>query len=114
MENRNALAAILSKECRGTICVSRLSECLELLASDNIEFVFCDWQLTDGTYRDLLAVLRAIGRRANLVVASRLADWDEYLEAMEHGAFWAGFNVISWQMYKFFSTDFKCGANQVP
>ena len=42
--------------------------------------------IADGTYRDLLSVTQAPERRVSVVVTSRLADWDEYLEALRYGA----------------------------
>jgi len=87
LENRRALAAILQKEGYETLCASRVSECQEALASDRVNVVFCDRRLTDGSYRDVLAITRASRQMVRVVVTSRLADWDEYLEALHHGAF---------------------------
>jgi DNA-binding NtrC family response regulator len=53
----------------------------------NIQVVFCERSLSDGTYRDLLTVTRLQGRSVCLIVTSRLANWDEYLEALNDGAF---------------------------
>ena len=87
LENRRTLTVILNREGWDTICVSRVSECREVLASQNIGLVFCDRRLPDGTYQDVLAITRSLSRNVRLVVTSRLADWDEYLEALHHGAF---------------------------
>jgi DNA-binding NtrC family response regulator len=86
-EGRRALTAILNREGWDTICASRVSECQEVLARLNISLVFCDRRLPDGAYRDVLAITRSLSRKVRLVVTSRLADWDEYLEALRHGAF---------------------------
>jgi len=87
LENRRALAAILQKEGYETLSASRVSECQEALASQKVNVVFCDRRLTDGSYRDVLAITRASRQMIRVVVTSRLADWDEYLEALHHGAF---------------------------
>jgi DNA-binding NtrC family response regulator len=87
LENRRALAEILKKEGYDRICVSRASECKEVLETHNVGLVFCDRRLTDGSYRDVLAVARGSQGKVRVVVTSRLADWDEYLEALHHGAF---------------------------
>jgi DNA-binding NtrC family response regulator len=58
-----------------------------VFANQEIDLVFCDRGLTDGTYRDVLAITRSRSRNVRLVVTSRLADWDEYLEALHDGAF---------------------------
>src|ERR1700732_2819088 len=73
LENRRALNNILRNEGYDTICASRVSECKEALQTQNVSLVFCDRRFSDGNYRD--------------VVTSRLADWDEYLDALHHGAF---------------------------
>ena len=86
LENRRALAEILKKEGYDTICVSRASECKEVLETRNVALVFCDRRLTDGSYRDVLAAARRSQDKVRVVVTSRLADWDEYLEALHHGA----------------------------
>jgi DNA-binding NtrC family response regulator len=86
-KNRYALREILNREGCETICVSTVGECEEVLASQNADLVFSDRALTDGSYRDILAIARSVGRNARLVVTSRLADWDEYLEAIKDGAF---------------------------
>jgi DNA-binding NtrC family response regulator len=87
LENRRALNEILHKEGHDTICASRLSECLEALQTQNVSLIFCDRWLADGNYRDVVAASRATHPNAKVVVTSRLADWDEYLDALHHGAF---------------------------
>jgi DNA-binding NtrC family response regulator len=86
-KNRHALRDILSREGWEVICASTVRECADVFASRNIYLVFCDRGLTDGTYRDILAITRLLSRNVRLVVTSRLADWDEYWEALHDGAF---------------------------
>ncbi|HKW31902.1 MAG TPA: hypothetical protein VJN92_02780 [Candidatus Acidoferrum sp.] len=85
--NCNALRDILSREGRKTIYASTVGECQKVLANQNFDIVFCEPRLTDGTYRDILTLTRSRGQSVRLVVTSRLADWDEYLEALDNGAF---------------------------
>jgi DNA-binding NtrC family response regulator len=87
LENRRALNSILHKEGYETVCASRFSECQEALQTQNISLIFCDRRLSDGTYRDVVAAARDSVHPARVVVTSRLADWDEYLDALHHGAF---------------------------
>jgi DNA-binding NtrC family response regulator len=87
VESRRSLTAILDREGLDTICASRISECREILSTHNVNLVFCERRLTDGTYRDLLEITRQLPSSARVIVTSRLADWDEYLEALHHGAF---------------------------
>jgi DNA-binding NtrC family response regulator len=86
-KNRYALMEILDREGWKTICASTAGECKEVFHNHDIHVVFCERGLSDGTYRDLLAMTRSQGRSVCLVVTSRLADWDEYLEALNDGAF---------------------------
>ena len=87
LENRRALNGILHKEGYETISASRVSECQEALQNQNVSLIFCDRRLSDGTYRDVVAATRASSPQARIVVTSRLADWDEYLDALHNGAF---------------------------
>lgn len=85
--NRHALRDILRREGRGAICAATVGEGKELLASQEIGLVFCERALTDGGYRDVLAMTHTLNRNVPVVVTSRLADWNEYLEALNDGAF---------------------------
>lgn len=86
LENRRALNAILSAEGHETICASRVTECEEALQTQTISLIFCDRRLSDGSYRDVVNAARASGQHPRVIVTSRLADWDEYLDALHNGA----------------------------
>jgi DNA-binding NtrC family response regulator len=85
-DQRRALTSILQKDGWTPLHASRLSECRDLLAKKNVGLVFCERRLADGTYRDLLSETDTPSRKVPVVVTSRLADWDEYLEALRYGA----------------------------
>lgn len=85
--DRHAVRDVLNQEGWHAMCASTAGECEELLTTQNIHLVFCERDLTDGTYRDVLAITRSLSRNVRLVVTSRLADWSEYLEALDDGAF---------------------------
>jgi DNA-binding NtrC family response regulator len=85
--NRRALVDILNREGWDTICASTVNECQKVLAGRNVTLVFCDPRLPDGTYRDVLRIIGSLNKNVPLVVTSRLADWDEYFEVLQHGAF---------------------------
>jgi DNA-binding NtrC family response regulator len=87
LEHRRALVDILNREQWDTICASTVNECEELFARRDVALVFCERELPDGTYRDVLRTIRSLNTNVPLVVTSRLADWDEYLEALQEGAF---------------------------
>jgi len=85
-DHLHTLTSILQKNGWTPLHATRLSECRDLLAKQNFGLVFCERRLADGTYRDLLSAAHMPNRRVPIVVTSRLADWDEYLEALRYGA----------------------------
>jgi DNA-binding NtrC family response regulator len=86
-ENRRALLAILNRYGCNPVCAERVNGCRELLSANAFAFVFCDRRLPDGTYFELLSIVRSLHPDVRLVVTSRHADWDEYVEALHYGAF---------------------------
>jgi DNA-binding NtrC family response regulator len=86
LNHRQALTVILQQEGWTPLHASHLTECRDLLAKQKFGLIFCERHIADGTYQDLLAVAQTSERRVPMVVTSRLADWDEYLEALRHGA----------------------------
>src|SRR5438270_3778470 len=80
LDHCRALTSILQKEGWSPLVASGLIESRDLIAQGNVGLVFCERRLADGTYHDLLAVTQIPERRVPVVVTSRLADWDEYLE----------------------------------
>ena len=85
-ETRKALSSILQTEGLKSVQASYLSEGRALLASETVVMVFCERHLADGTYLDLLPAAQTKSGNVPVVVTSRLADWDEYLEALRNGA----------------------------
>ena len=85
--NRRALVEVLREEHWEPICASTVKDGQELFATRKVTLVFCDRQLSDGTYRDVLKAMRSLNTNIPLVVTSRVADWDEYVEALHEGAF---------------------------
>jgi DNA-binding NtrC family response regulator len=87
LESRRNLMQTLTRQGLDPIGVSNLAECKKVLEEERVGLVFCDHELVDGTYRDVLAASRSTTEKLRLVVTSRHPDWDEYLEAMRFGAF---------------------------
>jgi DNA-binding NtrC family response regulator len=85
-DNRRALTAVLQNQGWAPLQAERIDQCRDLFASNNICLTFCERRLSDGTYQDLLTIAHTTNRKVPTVVTSRLADWDEYLEALRHGA----------------------------
>jgi DNA-binding NtrC family response regulator len=87
IESRRRLKEILEREGYGTICVSRISECVDVVASRDVRLVFSEKNLADGDYRELLQRFKSERPGVRVVVTSRHADWDEYKQALQAGAF---------------------------
>jgi DNA-binding NtrC family response regulator len=87
VEGRRALMNILVEQGLEPIVTPTVRGCLEVLAKENVRLVFCDNALADGTFRELLDACRTERLRTRIVVTSRSADWDEFLEATHLGAF---------------------------
>ena len=85
--NCDVLKDIINREGWKMFCAATVCECTEVLANENIDLVFSDRCLADGTYRDVLVIMRLLRLYIPMIVTSRLADWDEYLEAVHDGAF---------------------------
>jgi DNA-binding NtrC family response regulator len=87
LENRRALMQILTRLGLDAVGVSNRVECDEVLKKQTVGLIFCERHLADGSYRDLLSTARSYPNKIRVVVTSKRADWDEYLEAMRLGAF---------------------------
>lgn len=87
LESRRGLTSILTRQGLDPISTSSFAECRELIERESVGLVFCDRHLADGDYRDILNVTRSATAKVRVVVTSKHADWDEYLEAMRLGAF---------------------------
>jgi len=87
VEERRAMCDILAKQGLDPIVASTVRGCKEIMAQENVGLIFCARSLADGDYRDLLMAARSARRRSRIVLATRLTDWDEYLEAIRLGAF---------------------------
>jgi DNA-binding NtrC family response regulator len=89
LQSRRSLVSILDRQGLGTFCASNVSQCREILDSQNVGLVFCDRSFADGDYRDVLsaAAHRKPGARARVVLLHSLADSEQYRRAKEQGVF---------------------------
>src|SRR5271163_3681970 len=87
VEERRAMCDILVKQGLDPIAAPTVRECEEIVSQINVGLIFCSRWLADGDYRDLLVAVRRGSRKIRIVLATRVTDWDEYLEAMRLGAF---------------------------
>ena len=87
LEDRQSLVRVLEAiPADVTVCSSR-SQAEEVLSRQSFEIVFCDEQLPDGLYSDLLHVNRLGDKMPRIVVLTRSGDWELYFEAVNKGAF---------------------------
>jgi DNA-binding NtrC family response regulator len=68
------------------LCVT-VADSRAVLSRYPICVVICEDRLADGNYRDLVEAVERTSSDALVIVASRLADWNEYMEAVGAGAF---------------------------
>ncbi len=87
MESRRSLATILTGLGLDPICTSTVIECREILATENVALVFCDRDLADGNYRDVLAASHSTRRQPSIVLTGQLGNSDESRAALGFGAF---------------------------
>jgi len=85
-ESRCALASILADFGLDLVFASSVDQARAILLGQPIRLVLCEDTLPDGSFRDVLHTLKLAGSGTPLVVCS-LGEIDEYLEAMESGAF---------------------------
>ena len=83
----SALGEILKEHEMEPILTSTLAEYRAVLSRESVGLVFCDPELSDGDYRDVINAARSIGSIARIVLSSRQADWQQFAEAVRDGAF---------------------------
>jgi DNA-binding NtrC family response regulator len=84
-ESGRALQTILSDFGLKPVVAPSLSEAQAILSKQSVPLVFCESQLPGGGFRELLQLTAPA--RIPLVVAARLPETRQYLEAMSLGAF---------------------------
>ncbi len=86
-EGRGALTEALSSTEFELVFSSSVSEARAILARGRVGLVLCAAELRDGCFRDVLREMRQTGLQLPVIVASRSDDVNQYLDAMEAGAF---------------------------
>jgi DNA-binding NtrC family response regulator len=87
MESRRSLATILTRLGLDPICISTVSECRVILARESVGLVFCDRDLADGNYRDIVVASQTTKRQAAVVLTGQRRNCDENHEAISFGVF---------------------------
>lgn len=86
----NQLTNVLESRGLGLTRFSSVREACQAITQGNVLVVFCENQLIDGTYEDLLTAAREVQPRARIVVTSSVSNRTAsltYLKAKELGAF---------------------------
>jgi DNA-binding NtrC family response regulator len=86
-EHRRVFGRLLQKCGLEPRYVTSVRELMEVVTREHVPLAFCAEALTDGTFRDVLGATQRAGLNVPVVVASRLDDTAEYVEAMSLGAF---------------------------
>jgi DNA-binding NtrC family response regulator len=89
LESRRSLVSTLDRQGLDTFCASNVSQCREILDSQNVGLVFCDRAFADGDYRDVLSAAGTgkPGAKARVVLLSALGDSEQYRKAKDQGVF---------------------------
>lgn len=86
-ESRRILSSLLDQCGLKTVVSSSVRESRRILARGGVAMIFCEARLADGSFREVLRDAGAPEQKVPVVVASRLDDTNQYLEAMRLGAF---------------------------
>jgi len=87
LEHRQVLRDIFVNLGLDPMYSANVQETREALATNPISVIFCEKRLTDGGFQEVLALARKLNPKVLVVVASRMENRDEYMEAMRLGAF---------------------------
>jgi DNA-binding NtrC family response regulator len=87
MSNRSALVHMLEGMSVNVFSCSTMNQISDVLSKQKVELVFCDENLSDGSFRDLLRAKQPWMGRPRIVVIFRVGEWAEYLEALQLGVF---------------------------
>jgi DNA-binding NtrC family response regulator len=85
--HRRQIADILNRQGADSVCATSLRESFDILAQQSIELVFCDRDLRDGSYKDLLQAYRFNSYSPKVVVISPDLETDVVKEALKMGAY---------------------------
>jgi DNA-binding NtrC family response regulator len=84
---RTALVDILEECGLEPMIASNVEETIQILARRPPHVVFCEDNLPDGGFREILCLVKAYRPKIQVVLSSMLGAVDEYIEAMNLGAF---------------------------
>lgn len=86
LENRRALLRVLDELPVLVFSAATVEHAREVLATHSIGLVFCEENLEDGSYKDLLKSVRLTRPETHFVLMLCTGEWVEYLEGLSLGA----------------------------
>ncbi len=87
LAGQKSLAGALGTTGLDAVFTSTLREAREVLGKEQVAVVFCQVELEDGSFRDILDSGETSRHRVPVVVCSSFYDKDVYIDAMCRGAF---------------------------
>jgi DNA-binding NtrC family response regulator len=84
---RSALVDLLAQFGLEPVVAADMNEVRAVFAQRPPHLVFCEEGLPEGGFREVLCLAKATGSEVAVVVCSLLGELDQYLEAMQLGAF---------------------------
>ena len=85
-ENRRLLMRVFDGLPIDAYSAPSLQQAKEALQLRSFSVIFCEERLSDGSYLDLLRDVLAVPEDIRFVVMLCTGEWEEYLEALRHGA----------------------------
>lgn len=85
--HRRHIADVLNQQGADWVCATSLREGFEILARQPVGLIFCDRDLADGSYKELLQAYRFKSCSPKVVVVSPDLETDDVTEALRLGAF---------------------------
>jgi DNA-binding NtrC family response regulator len=87
LESRREVCKILEALCVQVIPCCSLAQAAQVLSLLRPNLVFCDEQLPDGSYADVLEWKHSASPLPPVVVLTRNGEWEFYINATQRGAF---------------------------
>lgn len=84
---RNGLTESLRLVGMNPVPCATVTESHAMLEAITFSAIFCDDSLADGSYRDVISMVRESYPAIPVIVISPVGDWNEYLKALGAGAF---------------------------
>jgi DNA-binding NtrC family response regulator len=84
---RTSLVNVLTECGLEPVVASTLQEIHTILSQQTVHVMFCDDNPHGGSFREILPLVKTARPEVQVVVSSMLRDLDEYIEAINLGAF---------------------------